>query len=131
MFFAIDTTTHGIRVVGDEAPVDFFTNKNKDLPDEVKKTLISVQSQQVEGLQGEGKLYSNTRLHLFAKPGSKDWGGVEKIRAQLNQLLSLGGYCHKEKTTYGCTYGCGDPPTGWPYHYIWANFTGPSRVSHS
>ena len=99
MFFAIDKTTHGTRVVGDEAPVDFFTNKNKDLPDEVKKALISVQSQEIEGLQGEGKLYSNTRLHLFAKPGSKDWRGVEKIRAQLNQLLRLGGYGHKEKNT--------------------------------
>jgi hypothetical protein len=69
MFFAIDKTTHGTRVVGDEAPVDFFTNKNKDLPDEVKKALISVQSQQVEGLQGEGKLYIKHK----ASPLCKAW----------------------------------------------------------
>ena len=56
-------------MIGDEAPVDFFTNKNKDLPDEVKKALISVQSQQVEGLQGEGKLYIKHK----ASPLCKVW----------------------------------------------------------
>ena len=125
IFFALDKKTHAVRVVGDEASVEFFTNQKTDLLDQVKKTLITIQSKQIEGHQGEGKLYTNTRLHLFAKPGSKNWRGVEKIRKQLSQLLSLSGYGHKEKTTYGS----GDPPTGWPYPYIWANFTGPSRAS--
>ena len=30
-FFAIDKKTHGIRVVGDGASVDFFTNKIKKI----------------------------------------------------------------------------------------------------
>ena len=99
MFFTIDKTTHGIRVIGDEAPVDFFTNKNKDLPDEVKKRSYVYKASRLRDCRGKGSYISNTRLHLFAKSGSKDWRGVEKIRAQLNQLLSLGGYGHKEKTT--------------------------------
>ena len=40
-FFAIDKKTRGIRVVGDEASVDFFTNKNKNILDEVKNALLN------------------------------------------------------------------------------------------
>ena len=40
-FSAIDKKTHGIRVVGDGASVDFFTNKNKNLLDEVKNALLN------------------------------------------------------------------------------------------
>ena len=40
-FFALDKKTHAVRVVGDEASVEFFTNQKTDLLDQVKKTLIT------------------------------------------------------------------------------------------
>ena len=125
VIFAIDRKTQAIRVVGDEASVDYFTRQDKNLLAQVKAALTNVQRQQIQGFQGQGKLRSNTRLHLFAEPGSKEWKGVEKIRTQCSQLLSLGGFGHKEKTLFGS----GDPPVGWPYPYMWSNFTGPSRAS--
>ena len=54
IFFALDKKTHAVRVVGDEASVEFFTNQKTDLLDQVKKTLITIQSKQIEGHQGEG-----------------------------------------------------------------------------
>ena len=124
IIFTIDRVTQGIRVVGDENSVNFFT-KNDPLFGQIKTSLTNIQRQQIQGHQGEEKLYSTTKLHLFAPLGSKNWKGVEKIRAQLSQLLSLSGYGHKEKKRLGS----GDPPLGWPYPYIWANFNGPSRAT--
>ena len=72
VIFAIDRKTQAIRVVGDEASVDYFTRQDKNLLAQVKAALTNVQRQQIQGFQGQGKLHSNTRLHLFAEPGSKE-----------------------------------------------------------
>ena len=91
VMFAIDKVTQSIRVVGDESSMDDFT-RTDHLFAQIKESLTNIQRQQVQGTRGEGKLYSTTKLHLFAKIGSKDWRGVEKIRSQCSQLLSLSGY---------------------------------------
>ena len=120
IMFAVDKKTESIRIVGDEASVDFFSG-NPNVMGHLKHSLLKIHRQQI----GQEKLFSMTRLHLFAQPGSKQWKGVDKVRNQLSQLLSLEGYGHKEKKPLGK----GNPPKGWPYPYIWEKFSGPSRAT--
>ena len=115
--FAIDKKTLSLKIVGDEASVDSFT-ENKELTDQIEQALHSAKRMQPQG----GRLFSKTRMCIFAAPNSKDWRGAKRIRTLSSQLLSNVGFGHKEEFRLGV----GNPPLGWPSPLIWASFTGPS-----
>ena len=116
--FCIDRRTKGLKVVGDEQSVEEFFN-NGALMAQITQCLQAVAKYQA----GE-KLKSTCKISLNPKTRAGPFHNAESARTTCSQVLSVAGFGLGDKKI-----GSSDPPEGWPYPYIWADFKGPSRVS--
>ena len=87
----------------------------------------TIQTTMLDNMEASGNITPSIMLDyplLPCSPFSPHWKGSAMIRGVLSKMLVSAGY---GKSGRSRKLGVGNPPTGWPDHISWTDFSGATR----